>query len=357
MRTVVHVTDEGSTRVLDPGAEAPAHGWTWTDLCAPTDAELLAVAERLALDRVSIDDLFEVQSPRIEVLDTHWLVVLHALADDGEALRTVEVDVLIGPDWLVTSHAEALPSFDVVLGLAAAGEFAVDDARHLAIRLTEFVGERYLPLLDELDQQVLDLEDEAVDGDPSVLPEIHALRRDVALLRRVLLPQRRMLESWSRMDLPLTDRAIRDRSDALDHHVRLVDALEASHQMVGTVLDTYRGAAAERMNEVMKTLTVFSAIFLPLTLIAGIYGMNFDNMPELHRPWAYFAVLASMGGVAVALWVYFVRRGFIGGPRIRDLAAPAKLAGRVGRGLASAAVAPILATAQVLTGSDDDGEE
>jgi O-antigen/teichoic acid export membrane protein len=97
---------------------------------------------------------------------------------------------------------------------------------------------------------------------------------------------------------------------------------------------------------------VFSAIFMPLTLIAGIYGMNFDNMPELNEPWAYFTVLGAMAAIAATLWVYFVRRGFIGGPKLRDLVAPAKAAGRVGRGLASAAMVPLRVTPGRREGTD-----
>ena len=236
-----------------------------------------------------------------------------------------EVDVVVGPTWVITAHAEPLPAIDAVAAQVLDPAFAVDDAHHLAIRVVEFVAERYLPVLDELDDQILDLEDLAVYGDPRVLPDIHALRRDIALLRRTLGPQRRVLESL--------------------------------HQMVTSVLDTYRGAAAERMNEVMKVLTVISSIFLPLTLVAGIYGMNFEHMPELEQRWGYPVALAAMAAVGAAMWIYFVRRGFIGGPKIRDLARPAKAAGRVGRGLASAALLPIKvttrATSQLLNGSDE----
>jgi hypothetical protein len=103
------------------------------------------------------------------------------------------------------------------------------------------------------------------------------------------------------------------------------------------------------MNEVMKVLTVVSSIFLPLTLVAGIYGMNFTYMPELERRWGYFASLGLMVVIGVTMWLYFARRGFIGGPKIRDLARPAKAAGRVGRGLASATTLPLRVTTRAAT--------
>lgn len=352
MQRLVHIADDGARRRLDHLDDAPSDGWLWLDVADPKDVDLTALAKMLGLDRVSTEDLFEDQSPRFEVLDSYWLVIVHALALDSERLRTVEVDLLVSDRWLVTVHEESVSSIDFVESQILDRTFTADNPHHLAVRLVEFVGERYLLLLDDLDAQILDLEDQAVEGDPSVLPDIHALRRDVGVLRRVLVPQRRMLDVLGRRDFGLSDRTRRDLSDALDHHVRLVDSLDSAHQMVATVLDTYRGATAEKMNEVMKVLTVFSALFMPLTFLAGIYGMNFDNMPELAKEWAYPACLGAMVVIALSLWVYFVRRGFIGGPTIRELARPAKAAGRVGRGLASAAATPLRVTSRAFSGNE-----
>lgn len=345
MRRLVHIDDDGTRRETSSDEFGTlTTGWRWLDVIAPSEEEVGDLARLLDLDRVSRDDLLEAQSPRVEVLERHWFLALHALAADADALRTVEVDVLVGDDWIVTVHAEPVRSIDHVHERVLRPTFGVTGPRHLATRIAEFIGERYLPILDDLDTQILDLEDDAVEGDPSVLPDIHALRRDVALLRRILGPQTRALDFMTRADIELDERAARDLRDAFDHHQRMLDSLDGAHQMVSTVLDTYRGATAEKMNEVMKVLTVFSAIFMPLTLIAGIYGMNFDNMPELEEPWAYGTTLAVMAAIAGSLWIYFVRRGFIGGPKISDLARPAKAAGRVGRGLAAAATLPLRVT-------------
>ncbi|MDZ7675709.1 MAG: magnesium/cobalt transporter CorA [Acidimicrobiales bacterium] len=345
MQRLVHIAPDGTRTTEDPERFGQfAEGWSWLDVTTTDVDELHAIAHQLEFDRVSRDDLVEAQFPKLETLDNHWLLVVHALALDSEVVRTVEIDILVGPDWVLTVHDETLRSVDHVFERIQRTSFGVSGPDHLAARLTEFVGERYLPILDDVDSQILDLEDAAVEGDPSVLSDIHALRRDIALLRRVLGPQRRTLDLLARTDVGHDDRAGRDLSDARDHHTRMVASLETAHQMVATVLDTYRGATAEQMNEVMKVLTAFSAIFMPLTFIAGIYGMNFTNMPELDTPWGYGAVLAIMAVIGASLWVYFVRRGFIGGPKISDLARPAKAAGHVGRGLASAATLPLRVT-------------
>ncbi len=345
MHRSVHIAPDGTRTARNSDTlRVYDDGWTWIDITDPDDGELTELSRLLRLDRVAREDLFEPQFPKFERLDEYWLLVMYGLAIDPLTVRTVELDFLVGSNWIVSVHDEPLQSIDHVFERIQRKAFRATGPSHLVARLAEFVGERYLPILDDLDGQVLDLEDIAVEGDPSVLPDIHALRRDIAVLRRVLGPQRRTLDVLARTMRELDDPTKRDLSDAIDHHTHMVDSLDSAHQMVATVLDTYRGAAAEKMNEVMKVLTVFSAIFMPLTLIAGIYGMNFENMPELQEPWAYGTVLAVMATIGASLWVYFVRRGFIGGPKLRDLARPAKAAERMGRGLASAAMVPLRVT-------------
>ena len=133
----------------------------------------------------------------------------------------------------------------------------------------------------------------------------------------------------------LGDRARRRFRGIYDHHYRLVESLDASRGLLASILDTYRSAVAERMNEVMKVLTVYTAILLPLSLMAGLYGMNFANIPELQWRWGYFALLGIMGALAIGQWIYFSRRGFIGGPSLR------KMTGVVGKGLALVTLAPV----------------
>lgn len=349
-----HVGADGTRR------EVPEHhlgrstdgGWFWLDLISPSEARTRELADRFELHRITREDLLEHQIPKFDDLDRYRMFVVHALAPDSQSLRTVEVDVVVGDDWVITSHGGRVRGIEVLSERIHRTDFTLDGPFHLACRLFELVGERYLPILDDLDTQVLDLEEGAVEGDPDVLPDIHALRRDIAVLRRSLAPQRRMLELVARSHGDPTDPAGRDLADAVDHHVHMIESLDSAHQMVATLVDTYRSATAERLNEVMKVLTVFSAIFLPMTLVAGIYGMNFEQMPELDEPWGYPMALGMMAVIAAVLWLYFVRRGFIGGPKLRQVLMPARVVGRVGRGLASAAVQPVLAATRWTAGDD-----
>jgi Mg2+ and Co2+ transporter CorA len=156
------------------------------------------------------------------------------------------------------------------------------------------------------------------------------------VLRRILGPQREVVRSLSQALSPLFDDPIRRAfADVYDHSFRLVETLDSARALLGAVMDTYRGAVAERTNEVMKVLTVFSAILLPLGLIAGLWGMNFAEIPGSAWRWGFVALLGAMAAFAVGLWVYFVRRGFVGGPKLRDLPKA------VGLGLVQIGTAPL----------------
>ena len=319
---LLHLRGDG-TRIEKPAGERGdlEDGWYWLDVTDPDEQHAHELAERFSLDRVTREDLTESQFPKFEQIDHYQVLIAHALAPDPDTLRTAELDVLIGDRWVVTVHPEPLPVVDHLYDLIQAGTSPVHGSFHLACSLMELVAEQYLPILDDLDGQILELEEGAIDGDPAVLPSVQALRRDISLLRRVLAPQRRVLDVLLRRESDDDDRrAVRDLNDAVDHHAQLIESLDSAHQMVGTLLDTYRGATAEQMNETMKVLTTFSAIFMPLTLVAGIYGMNFENMPELHHPLGYAGALVLMAVIGVSLWLYFLRRRFIGRPKIRDRA-------------------------------------
>ncbi len=357
MERLLHVAADGTRTV---GAEPSElgrlrqEGWVWLDVLDPTDDDISRLCEEFALDRQTRDDLGdEAQLPKVDDLETYVVLVTHGLAADDRELRTVEVDFVLGPGWLITVHDEPLTSIDHVFERVGHARFSADGPDHLLARIVEFSGERFLPLIDALDLRILDLEDHAIDGDPTILTDVQLLRREVATLRRVIGPQTSALLVASRLE-ELGNRARRELSDALDHHSRLIAHLDSAHGLLATVLDTYRASAAERMNETMQVLTVFSAIVLPLSLIAGIYGMNFANMPELDQPAAYFVVLGVMGALAVSLWLYFVRRGFIGRPRMTTITRGTT---RVGRGLASTATVPVRAVGSAVrtpSGSNDD---
>lgn len=342
MQRLFHKADPAGPLVERPADELAAArsegGWVWLDTIGAGPGTVAEVGTAFAFDPVALEDVLEeVHFPKVDDYGDYLFIVLHGLAARGERLSTSELDAFVGPDFLVTFHDTDQPGLTWLIDNALRNPvFSEGGPDRLIARLAETGGRRYLPLLDSLDDRIEELEEAAVLADPQVIPHVQALRRDVILLRRILGPQREVLFSLSREGMPHVGAAARRRfADVYDHHYRLVESLDAARSLLGSVLETYRGSVAERLNEILKVLTVFTAILLPLSLIAGIYGMNFDYMPELRWRWAYFAVLGVMALLAVGLWGYFARRGFIGGPRLRQL--PKAL----GLGLVSLATAPI----------------
>jgi magnesium transporter len=330
-------------------------GWVWLDVTGATEAEVVAIGARFGFDHLSLQDVLDVSHlPKLDEFDDYLFLVLHGVVTgEQQRLETSELDLFIGPDYLVTFHPKPLESVDWVA--EKAGIF-----NHLVIRspaltaaaIAEAGSRRYLPLLDALDDGIEELEDLSFAGDPSTLSLTHALRRDVIVLRRIVGPQSEVLHQLSQTPSELLDdqtrRAFRDVYDNL---FRVVRWLDASRALLSGVGETYRGAVAERTNEVMKILTVFSAILLPLALISGIWGMNFLNLPWARETWGFLTVIGIMMFIGVGLWLYFARLGFVGGPKLRDLPRS------IGLGLVQIGTAPMRAMAEALTGVDRSAEE
>ena len=318
--------------------------WVWFDLMPGEAGELADLGRRFGLNRLALEDAAgDTHFPKVDDYDDHIFVVLHGLAEREGRLETSEIDVFLGQGFLITIRYQESPSIDWVLEHGTVGASGPDV---LLARLAETSSRRLLPLIEELDQTMDDLEERAIDGDGSIVPDIQALRRDSIRLRRVIGPQRDVLRTLSRPGSRLIGARAQQRfGSAFDHHLRVVENLDAARTLLSSILDSYRGTVAEKMNEVMKVLTVYAAILLPLSLLAGIYGMNFTNMPELQWRWGYFALVGVMAVLAIGQWLYFARRGFVGAFSFR------KIPRSVGRGLARLALLPIDAVATVVRGS------
>lgn len=329
-----HSTGSAAPRLLGPDTDLAElrgrEGWVWVDVVAPSAADVALLAEQFGLERLDVEDVLqETEFPNLEPREGYLFVIAHTPSVDTQRLRTVEVDAFLGADFLVTVRPEASPGFDAMAQLEG-DERANRPDGFLAVLLDMFMR-RMRVLVDILDGEVDRLEVMAIGGDPLVVEQIQALRRDVVRLRRVLIPQRDVLRAMARSNggYIVSDLAIRTLDSTFDDCLRALEELESARSLLASALETYRATVGERTNEVMKVLTVFAAIVLPLGLMAGIYGMNFANMPELDWEYGYFVLLGIMGVTGLGLWLYFARRGFIGRPRVP------RLDRAVGKGLAS----------------------
>lgn len=320
------------------------HGaWTWIDIVGEDSETISQVGARIGLDRTAIDEaIAQPDIPLIEEYAADVFVVLHGLSSGTEGrIDTPETAIFIGKNYLVTvrdgpraSIEDAKERFEVE-GTLQAGT----PAEFLAF-LALIAGRRYGSLIPELERQLDDLEELAIQGAPKTAVEVMALRRDVIYLIRALGPQFDVIEELSETAHSAIDDAARKSFKRVaSQHRRALDSLESSRALLGSVLETYRGAVADQTNEIMRVLTVFSAILLPLALIAGMWGMNFIDIPGANEESGFWILVGTMAIVAIGVWIYFARRGFIGAPRLRDLPKA------VGLGLFTIGTAPIRAVA------------
>jgi magnesium transporter len=329
---------------LDDQLELGEGEWIWIDVVEEDPDPVRAIGTRFGLDPNAVEEAISTISlPLIEEHLDEVFVVLHGFTTGrGERLSTPEIDFFIGRRFLISIRDTSLETVTTLKDrLETEGGLFVSTPAGLLAFLAGMSAKRFVPLIQELERQVDILEEIAIQGDPQTVIEVHALRRDVIYIRRALAPQFDVYEDLSESTHPVIDDQARQLFVRVaNQHRRSLEALEAGRALLGSVLETYRGAVADQTNEIMRVLTVFSAILLPLTLIAGLWGMNFANIPGASMDRGFWGLVAIMLLLAVGVWVYFARRGFIGAPRLRDLPKA------VGLGLFTIGTAPIRVVAE-----------
>jgi magnesium transporter len=311
--------------------------WVWLDVIAAVD-DMQAVTELTAgfdFDKMALRDVVEdVDLSKVDDFGGHLLVVLHGLREDE--IETYDVGCFVTEQYLVTVHRCPSPSLDFLWDrILENAELANGGVDHLLARIADVLTRRLLAVVDAFDDAADALIDGALAADPVLLTELTAIRTDLGRVRRVVHPQRETLDLLRRSPSPLiTDTGHRRFSDVFDVAVRATQGLEAARTSLAEILDAYRGAEAQKATNVTTVLTVYAAIMLPLSLIAGFFGMNFINIPGFSSDWGWIIVTVVMVAIAVISLGIFIAAGWVRRPSGRR-------AGRVlGRGLIEAARAP-----------------
>lgn len=308
--------------------EALASGtrmWVELERHSPEADRLLS--EVFGLHSLTIEDIWGPQTaPKIDDYPEYLYVVVHGIGSARRSkLELVEVDIVIGPNWVITHDREGLVSDDVGTDLDHSPRALAKGPAWLAHAILDRVVDRYLPVIDDLDAEIEQLENDVIDraGTPRgkrVLTRILAFKRTLQMLRRMSIHQREILLKLSRGEYDeIPPDALPFYRDVYDHFLRVQDVTEGYRDLVTSALDAYLSVQSNRMNEIVKALTLISTVMLPLTFIAGLYGMNFKgehspfNMPELEWYYGYPFALALMAAVAGAILWWFRRKGWIGG--------------------------------------------
>lgn len=307
----------GSVAELAPFRESRTV--SWIDVQGLGDVEKLEeLAQLFGLHPLALEDAVNVPvPPKSELYSEHQLFVARMIRPGERPLEPIieQVTLFIGPNWLVTIQEKHGDVFDPVRRRTKNGpRLRRLGPDYLAYALLDVVVDSAFPVVEAIGEQLETLEDEVLDEPrPRFVQRLTRVRRLLQRLRRSVRPQRDAISMLMREESPYVSEEIDNfLRDVLDHGVQLADTVDNFREMTGSILDLYMSHQGNQMNQVMQVLTIVGAIFIPLTFMAGIYGMNFSYMPELNWRPGYFVLLGLMVVVAAGMVVYFRRKGWLG---------------------------------------------
>lgn len=260
------------------------------------------------------DILAQGQRPKFEDLDNFLFVIVNMLSYDTNegGILAEQVSFLFNRSFLITFQEIEGDVFDTIRDRLRTGKGRIRKMGpdYLAYALLDAIVDNYFVILERLGEKLDDIEEDILDNPGrETLQAIHTLRRDLLFVRKSVWPLREVIDRLQRNETGLVQDSTRMYlRDLYDHTIQVIDTVETFRDMLSGILDTYLSSISNRLNEVMKVLTVISTIFIPLTFIVGIYGMNFEHMPELHSLWGYPAVWCVMITIALGMVFFFKRR-------------------------------------------------
>jgi magnesium transporter len=307
---------------ITPNACAPYIGTntvSWMDIQGlGSEMVLKQVGEIFNLHPLLLEDVVNVpQRPKLEDYNNQVLVIAHMvrLKDDGSGFDTEQVSFVLGKRYLLTFQEEELQDcFEMVRDRirTSQGRVRQSGSDYLTYLLLDSIIDGYFPVVEHYEDRIEALEDAIISNpDRHTMEEIYDVRRELLALRRLIWPMRNVLNLLVRdhQGIVSNDVQIYFR-DSYDHVIQILEIIEAYRELAASLMDVYMSTMGNKMNEIMKFLTVISTIFIPLTFIVGVYGMNFEYMPELQGKWSYFIVWAIMLAIAGGMIFYFWRKGW-----------------------------------------------
>jgi magnesium transporter len=305
----IHTAEE-----LAPYRETPTV--TWINVEGLQDVAFLeALGKIFEFHPLALEDVLNCgQRPKLEDYGKYHFLVMKSLLLRGEDLDTEQISFFLAGNYIITLQEVPGDSFEAVRERIRHGKGQIRrmGSDYLLYALVDALIDEFFPVLESFGERIEELEDEVIGSpDPETLNEIHRVKRELLLLRRVAFPEREVINALQRDEAHLIRPEIRVfLRDCYDHIIQVLDMVETYRDLAGGMLDVYLSSTSNRLNEVMKVLTIISTIFIPLNFIAGLYGMNFHNMPELGSRYGYPIVLAVMATTAGGLVLYFKRKGW-----------------------------------------------
>jgi len=292
---------------------------TWINIDGIHQVEIIeTLGKHFGLHPLLQEDILNTdQRPKVEDHNDHLFIVLKMLHyDDKEKEVTIEqVSIILGSHFVISLHEGDGDIFNLIRERIKnkIGRHRTMGADYLAYTLIDAIVDHYFIVLEKLGERI-ELTEEALVTNPTqaTIKEIHTLKRELIFLRKSVWPLREVVNTLEREEPPLIHASVAPYlKDVYDHTIQVIDTIETFRDMVSGMLDIYLSSVSNKMNEVMKVLTIIATIFIPLTFIAGVYGMNFTYMPELEWPWGYFLILGVMLVVALGMLTYFWKKKWL----------------------------------------------
>lgn len=313
----IEVQTVGSVEDCFPYKDRPTV--TWINVDGMHDADVVErLGQHYGLHPLMIEDILNTrQRLKVDIFDEYLLVVLKMpwYDDATEEINIEQVSIILGRNFVLTFQEQEGDVFENIRSRIShnKGHLRKTGADYLAYALMDAIVDGYFAILDHFGEEIEELDDAITkEPDPEILRTIHALKRDLIVFRKTVSPLRNMMHELSYQESPLIQQSTSIYlRDLYDHVIQVIEATETFRDMMSGLHDVYLSSVSNKMNEIMQFLTIVGTIFIPLTFIAGIYGMNFDVIPELHWRWGYFAVLGLMLCVGLGLLFYFKKKRWL----------------------------------------------
>jgi magnesium transporter len=288
----------------------------WFDLNSPTPAELDFLEKQLRIHQLTLEDIVKQnQRPKIESFEGYVYLAIHPLIRKNDLeIEPAEVDLLLGRNWFVMVRYEPIPALIENSKLNQRLDMALSrGADFLLYTTVDMIVDSYFPLLDQLDEEIDLLEDKLLEqADIEDMNRLLTLKRSLVHIRRAVGPQREVFNQLTRHDFPFIrpEHTVYFR-DVYDHLIRITEELDSLRDILSGALEVHLSSISNQLNVTMKRLTAWGTIFIIVTAIAGIYGMNFEYMPELKWRYGYPAVIVLMTLISIGLYFYFKKRDYL----------------------------------------------
>ncbi len=292
---------------------------TWINIDGLHDVKVIEdIGKHFDLHPLTLEDILHTgQRPKMETHANYIYVVLRMLRYDSANRKVLseQISMILSDHYILTFQESVGDVFDPIRERMreSSSRLRKHGPDYLLYRLLDSIVDHYFVVLEKIGDHLELLQDQvAQDPDENILQDIHGMRREMINLRRAIWPVRDLISSFQRMESTLIQENIDVfLNDLYDHIIRVIDTVETYREMISSLLDLYMSGISNKMNAVMKVLTIIATIFIPLTFIAGIYGMNFDYMPELHFRWAYPVVWLIMIVITLGMILFFRRKKWL----------------------------------------------